>query len=274
MAEVKPWPPAHRVVRQEKGSKDCTACVAAMVLGMTLEQVKKHMRATVLPDGSRYYKMRELLRIIGEHGIVAGFYFTPADQVNGDRIADDANLTCNIPIQGRPCILCVKSKTQTEADHMVFYDGKAVLDPQEDEPQPLSSFMILEIYPVTYFIDKGVEGERPDTPIYDKLMNNLADAGIRMDGGNIHIEAPAAPPVETPPPNVFEGETECILRKVKFQYNLGTHELTDDLRIELEDSAAERIRDMVLNGYSSGKLSYCGDPGHPDIEGEWFILKE
>lgn len=277
MSERNPWPPVHRVVRQAKESKDCTACVVAMVLGLTLEEAKSQMQAYVLSDGSHYYKMREMLKILGSHGVVVGFYFTPADQVNGDRIAEDSHLTCDIPIQGRPCILCVKSKTQTVADHMVLYDGKMVLDPQEDDPQPISDYRILEIYPITYFIDKGFDDEKPAAPpkplVYDKFVKSLEDAGIVIDDGNVRIEAPVPVTVEAPQSNVFEGETECILHKVKYQFNLGPHELTDDLRIELEDMAAERIRDMVLNGYSSGKLSCCGGQG-PDIEGKWFILKE
>lgn len=320
--EKKPWPPMFRVVRQEKGSKDCTACVAAMALGLTMEEAKSQMQAYVLPDGSQYYKMLELFKILGAYGVIVGAYFIP-DNPDGDRIAEDAHLTCDAPIQGRAHILCVKSKTQTIADHMVFYDGKAVLDPQEDEPQSISNYRILEIYPLTYFIDKGFDDEKPAAPpegdlramaqtlvdnpswdnllcgkygrilarhflntpmkplVYDKFVKSLKDAGIeigpvvtntkgvdRIDLGGINIEAPVD---VAPSSNVFEGETECILHRVKYYFNLGEVELADDLRLELEEVAIESIQEGILNGYLSGKLIKHEEPY---LEGGWSIIKE
>lgn len=171
----KPWPPVFRVVRQPKGSYACTACVAAMVLGMELEEVQKHIQGTQIPNGKVYYKTSELIRVLGNHGVVMGFYFKPPDD-KGMKADNSLRLTLDLPIEGMVCIMAVKSQTQTDADHLVLFNGREVLDPQEDDPQPLRRYTILEIYPIIYFKDGEFEGEKPAAPpeIHPEDLRSMA----------------------------------------------------------------------------------------------------
>lgn len=163
--QSKPWPPLFRVVRQSPGSKDCTACVAAMALGLTLEEAKRQMQGWQLPDGSVYYRNTELIKILGAYGVVMGFYFRPGDVEKGERVTKDVRLTLDIPLKGMVGILAVKSNTQSLADHCVFFDGENVLDPQHDEPQSVTDYRILDIYPLLYYIDKPWDkDEKPAAP--------------------------------------------------------------------------------------------------------------
>ncbi len=139
-------PPIYKNVKQPKGSKVCTACVAAIVTGTTLKQAESAMKRTELPGGTYFYRTREMLKYVGSFGILVGAWFS----VNGKA---EKNLKLSmypLPITECTAIMVVKSTIYKNAQHMVAWDGAFILDPLCDEPQSISDYHIIEIYPLTY----------------------------------------------------------------------------------------------------------------------------
>lgn len=305
-----PWPPVFRVVRQAPGSKDCTACVAAMALGLTLEEAKWQMQGWQLPDGSIYYRQTDLIKILGAYGVVMGFYFRPGDVEKGEYVVKDVRLTLDVPLKGMVCVIGVKSKTQAVADHCVFFDGENVLDPQHDEPQSITDYRILDIYPLLYYVDKPWdEAEKPaappemdlaamakclvDNPSWDNLLCGrygrilaqyyldsttkqkpmIYDRFVKnLKDAGITLDGGNVR-IDAPAQLQHSDVVEILLHKIQFTFDIPLDIVFDDvLREEMNEQAYESIKDYLLNGHRSGNLIHYEKD--KTIRGEWKILEE
>jgi len=144
-------PDEFRTIKQPKGSKVCGAAVVAMVIGCSLETAMNNMISTPSEiDGDHFYRLREVLKIIGAHGIFCGLV----------GFADDTfelrHLSINM--QDRQAILVVKSKLYEGYQHYVFWDGEHVRDSSSDEEvNTLDQYEICEVWPLTW-IDESLGG--------------------------------------------------------------------------------------------------------------------
>lgn len=144
-------PPEFKTVKQPLGSKVCGAATVAMAIGVTLEEAEEMMEPTHLSDGSHYYKTREVLRVLGAHGIQCGLGI----QINpkySDKITPDTELEFLIKLsEDYKALVVVKSETFSGKYHYVFWDGEQIRDPSPCvNVSSLTDYDIVEIVPLIY----------------------------------------------------------------------------------------------------------------------------
>jgi hypothetical protein len=133
-------------VKQEEAA-DSGAAVVAMATGISLFATKEKLSNTQ-HAGRFYYKTTEMMRWLAVRGVQCGLSFNVAK-----RAYADVPVEIKWTFEGNPAILAVKSVKYRDAEHWVFWDGKAVRDPNPDvgDTRHLDEYEILEIYPLTYF---------------------------------------------------------------------------------------------------------------------------
>lgn len=146
-------PEEFRTIKQPKGSRICTACVTAMALNTTLEYIESRMEPSQCGDGEIYYKTREMLKVLGAHGIYCGLIFSHDESpVESFRLATDLDL------QGLRAILVVRSENIPGASHFIFWDGERARDPLPGvrDTKDLSRYHVQDIIPLVY-LDESQE---------------------------------------------------------------------------------------------------------------------
>jgi len=145
-------PSTYKTIKQARGSRLCVACVAAMAVGKGLRYAMNRMTPTRWPDGRHYYKVRELLKFLGQHGICPGLIFGPPP----GPVTKTTPLGCDVPLKARPAVLSIPSAHFPNTEHMLFWDGDVVRDPDPDMPDTVSlvRYRIVEIMPLTYLDER------------------------------------------------------------------------------------------------------------------------
>jgi len=111
-------PKEFMTVRQPPRSRLCGACVGAIATGKTLEQVLDEWDWRVLASTTG------MNQFLAAHGITMGVALDGGD----DRILRrEVNVT--LDPSKLPALICVKSDSEPDGTHWVFWDGKRILDP-------------------------------------------------------------------------------------------------------------------------------------------------
>lgn len=75
--------------------------------------------------------------------------------------------------------------------------------------------------------------------------------------------------------NLCEGEFDCCAHRISFWFDIGERELTDEMTSRLEDSAFERAKESICEGFVSGELcelyTFENDE-QEELRGWWDIL--
>ena len=140
-------PKIWKTIKQPEGSLICIAAVTAMALGKSLKYVCRLMKPSYHEDGRPYYRTREMLKVLGSHGIHCGLI-----AIGDGKFSKKIRLSCNIPMIDMLAILTVPSPEITGAYHVVFWDGQVVRDPLPNvaDEMPLESYNLKEIVPLVY----------------------------------------------------------------------------------------------------------------------------
>ena len=135
-----------QTIKQKNGSKDCLACVAAMITGTTVNAFKTYCRSHELclwDDASLFAYMRPF-------GVLPGIAFN-------DETFDKSS---GVYLFSGPCYLVVESDCQTTrkagATHAVLWDGKMVHDPAPSmNNKPLEDYVVKMAFPLTRVTEQG-----------------------------------------------------------------------------------------------------------------------
>ena len=142
-------PPAkfERIV-QPAGSLICGACVCAMAVGKSLDEVLQEW------DWRRLTRTSGVVQFLAAHGIQAGVSIVP-DGVEPFSFTFDP--------RGRPAIMSARSNTYENGEHFIFWDGEQVLDPS---PGPIEGrqYSVFDAMFLTYIDDSQVEPWDEDLP--------------------------------------------------------------------------------------------------------------
>jgi len=119
------------------------------------QDIDEEITLTPSDNGMPYVRIRHLLEYLGRHGILCGLLLI---NKNGGEV--DANMSIDFtwePFEF-PAILAVESQTTKGGEHLIFWDGNNVRDPNPKRPETsyLSEYIVLDIMPLTY-IDEGKE---------------------------------------------------------------------------------------------------------------------
>ena len=126
-----------KTIKQEPGSKDCLACVAAMATDTTVEQYKEYCKSEDLPFDSDI----TFIRYIWDNGYMVGTFAPEGKPFSMSQ------LECVNIISG-PAYIAVESTSEwvrkQGASHAVYWDGETLHDPKPDIEKPnLSSYKVL-----------------------------------------------------------------------------------------------------------------------------------
>lgn len=134
------------LIRQPEGSYLCQACCVAMVSGRPLSEVISSCHMLKAPDGSgKYYLTNyESAKFLWQNDIMFGCI----GKFSNQKLDVDEGLNFE-GVDKIPAIVGVKSKKYVDGDHAVVWcpDRRMILDPQCDEPQPLSVYKVYEWIP-------------------------------------------------------------------------------------------------------------------------------
>lgn len=145
--------PEFKTIKQPCGSKVCGAAVTAMAIGCSLEEAQAQMTPSY-HEGDPYYKTREVLKVLGSHGIFTGMIFSVAD----GHLWHNADIKFDFKFNEIIAIVVVKSNTYEGKSHFVFWDGSCVRDPSLAVGfcTSIEEYEVEEIYPLVY-IDESFE---------------------------------------------------------------------------------------------------------------------
>jgi hypothetical protein len=130
-----------RPLKQELGSNNCVAIVAAMATGCLPEDFEKR-----ISHDPPYHDM-ELFVFLWElgYGLVFGFAgiqdFNPLNYT----------LRIDIDLKDYMAYIAVKSETNDDLTHAILWDGKQIYDPnpQIQNGRGLNEYEVIKIYPFT-----------------------------------------------------------------------------------------------------------------------------
>ncbi len=130
-----------RPLKQEPGSHNCVAIVAAMATGCLPEDFEKR-----IPHDPPYCDM-ELFVFLWELGYGLVFGFAEIQDF------DPLNTTLRIELNLRDFMayIAVKSKTNNDLTHAILWDGKQIYDPNPlvQHGLSLNEYEVIKIYPFT-----------------------------------------------------------------------------------------------------------------------------
>jgi hypothetical protein len=135
----------------------CFACVAAMATKTTLQDVVDyvgHDGSAILegsghPESRRGFRVAEIIQYLAEHGYQYGVIWAWIAQPVKLNVGCTLELS-NIGIAGLPAIVHVKSARLPGCWHVVYWDGKRILDPHPDGPcvASIEDYEIFEFVPL------------------------------------------------------------------------------------------------------------------------------
>lgn len=136
----------YRTIKQDAGSWNCTACVAAMITGCDVEQVHEWTGTNV---GDPIWD-DELFIWLLKHGwqIDCGVEFREPLQ----ELSLHQPVAFEFKLAGHPCYVSVSSENYPGETHAVFWDGQVLRDPnpkKPDEQPSLEGYVIHTIYPLS-----------------------------------------------------------------------------------------------------------------------------
>lgn len=139
-------PTEFTTVLQPTGSKLCGACVAAMAVGKTLDQVLREM------DWRRLTRTCGVAEYLARHDVLMGV--APTWTGNADASAEEWSrdeYSLPIKVAGWPAVVGVKSLRYAGVAHWIFWDGAVFRDPSGVEQ--IERYEVTDIYPLTYFVE-------------------------------------------------------------------------------------------------------------------------
>jgi hypothetical protein len=145
-------PEHYRTVKQPRYSLICVAAVAAMATGETLQQAYAAMTPTMhKEEGKPFFKTVELLKYLGAHGIFSGIMVSE-DNAYLSGLDENTDVVATCPMNKLCAILTVRSDTDSNWTHYVFWDSQHVRDPNPSKPDTtcLTDYEILDIMFITY----------------------------------------------------------------------------------------------------------------------------
>ena len=156
-------------IKQEAGTSDCGAAIAAMACETSIDHFKQFF-GHVGPYSELHVHIYCLFhnRIVG----VGGSLWS-SDLIDDDHVA----CAIMISLKKHPAIVCVNSETLEDAMHFLYWDGKQVWDPNPNskDGRLLSSYKVQRIFPVTK-IDGGLFNVPVDSS--RKLIDIFKEAGF------------------------------------------------------------------------------------------------
>lgn len=146
--------PEFTTVKQPPKSKLCGACMAAMAVGKTLDEVLEEITLTPAKDGRPFVRTRHLLAYLGCHGIICGL----TASVRDGYLFGDEEVDLHLEMKGWPMVLTVPSENIKNASHYIFWDGNYIRDPDPNKPEliKLREYKPIDIMPLTY-LDETLE---------------------------------------------------------------------------------------------------------------------
>lgn len=147
------------VIKQEKGSSDCIACVAAMATGTTKEKFKSFFgKKGPYSDHQAYVYL-----LLHGYALGVGIGMSSVDVFNPKKYTARLELD----FTGCAAFLGVESETRTDDKHAVYWNGKYVLDPNPlvTELRDWTSYKILVAYPIN-----KIPGFNPEEPFILRIF--------------------------------------------------------------------------------------------------------
>jgi len=146
-------PKEFRTIKQPFFSKVCCACVAVMAVGEDLAYADKHITFTQSEDGRPYVRFRHLLEFLGGHGIGCGLTGT----FTGEEFDPLELFPLELCLVGFPAVVTVKSETLRTYNHVVFWDGQHIRDPDPKKPDvtKFSDYALVDLMPLMYIDESG-----------------------------------------------------------------------------------------------------------------------
>lgn len=133
-----------RNLKQEAGSKNCVAVVAAMAFDCEVKEFEDF-----IGKSGEGYKDSDFARFAIHKNFMIGMPFSFIEDI-------DDELVCRISIHDAPAYLVVQSENHENKKHAVYWDGKNVWDPNPTaaDNRPLSDYQIYFWYPILKLIEK------------------------------------------------------------------------------------------------------------------------
>lgn len=128
-------------LKQEIGSKNCVAVVAAMAFSSTVLEFEQFAKRS--EEGS--FKDSDLIKFGISKGyyVGAGFDFPFANGVNNKIVAVH-------DINNSPAYLIVESESNPDKTHALYWDGQKIFDPNPlvNDGRPIKEYNVLGWYPI------------------------------------------------------------------------------------------------------------------------------
>ena len=137
-------------VIKQRSDFTCVACVACMATGTGLKEFQRFFYFKGPP-----YSDRDLHRYLLSKGHVVGLGF---GNVNKGKFKADLTLKIGFRISDFAAYVVVKSMRFKGMEHVVYWTGSEILDPNPEVKTPglpLSEYDIVAWYPISKFSDAG-----------------------------------------------------------------------------------------------------------------------
>jgi len=137
-----------------------------MATGRGLHETVWDMRSAMDPGGLTWFRTRDVLGYLGQCGIHCGLTLGSNELGLAFQIDDPTEkVQFHYVLDEHPAVMVVKSETFVGAEHLVFWDGKHVRDPNltHGDTTPISEYEILEIWPLVYLDEQRETWENPPT---------------------------------------------------------------------------------------------------------------
>ena len=135
-------PPKQRVL-QALGSSDCVAATCAMIAGETLEEAHAWAGTKL---GEPWHDCIAAAFLLSR-GIWMGYGIGLVEPMVVDpewQFSNSGKLT------DQPCYMAVRSRSDPEGSHAVFWDGRVVWDPHPwaEDAEPLENYEVSDFWPL------------------------------------------------------------------------------------------------------------------------------
>jgi len=131
-------------MKQIFGDQKCVACVGAVATGTTVKEFED------FTEGGPPYSDVDLYKYLLHKGYVLGGGFS---NLSAAKINESTMLKSEYQMRNNPCYLIVKSETQTELLHAMYWDGRKVHDPnpKTKDGRSLESYEIKHVFQISKY---------------------------------------------------------------------------------------------------------------------------
>jgi hypothetical protein len=135
-------PPKQRVL-QALGSSDCVVATCAMITSTTLEEAHAWAGTSLGEPWHDCVAAAYLLK----NGIWMGYGIGLDEPM---KVEADWNFSNDGKLLGQPAYMAVRSKSDPEGSHAVFWDGNVVWDPHPwaGDAEPLDNYEVSDFWPL------------------------------------------------------------------------------------------------------------------------------